>query len=82
MHTYQSKIWPDDRKREVFDILIAGKSASEAADMMNVRYPGHGCFIVGQVAAHLRPRGTFRRGRLTEPLRTLRRVLEAAAHAP
>jgi hypothetical protein len=40
-YTYQSKIWPDDRKAEAFAILIAGKSASETADLMNLRYPGH-----------------------------------------
>src|SRR4051794_9192006 len=33
-------------------------------------------------SAHLRLRGTFQRGRLTVPLRTLRRVLGAAAYAP
>src|SRR6476661_7778074 len=33
-------------------------------------------------STHLRLRGTFRRGRLTVPLRTLQRVLGPAAHAP
>ena len=94
MAVYGCKHWSDERRAEAFSLLVDhGKSASEAADMLNVRYPGSGYTrnaIIGlvhrskdaRVKGVMRARtGPSRTSRATRANKAVKRIARAR-HAP